>query len=128
MKKVTIEHRKVRVPAPSLSSPRMTGHKMRAEGHCRMCLRPDRVRPLTKHHLVPESWFIKQPFKLRMIRNAHANVIPLCRPCHDMVDSRDEDERLDARRLLRRCLGQSEIAFMIQVRGIDWVNWHYPRH
>lgn len=99
---------------------------MRAEGHCRMCLRPASVRPLTRHHIIPESWFLRQPYHLRVIRNAHANICPLCRPCHDLVDNRDEDERMSARRELRRSFSQSEIAFAIQVRGIDWLNETYP--
>jgi 5-methylcytosine-specific restriction endonuclease McrA len=125
--KRVIEHRPVRLPAESLISPRVTQHKILAEGQCRMCGRAHRVRPLTRHHLVPESWFLSQPLPLRLIRNAHANIVPLCRPCHDRVDSREADERTDARRELRRCLGQAEIAFAISVRGKSWLDRYYPR-
>lgn len=120
------EHRWARRPSVSLQSTKATEHKMRAEGHCRMCLRPASVRPLTRHHIIPESWFLRQPHHLRVIRNAHANVIPLCRPCHDLVDNRETDERENARRMLRRSFSQSEIAFIIQVRGLDWLNDAYP--
>lgn len=129
MRKHIVEHRWVRRPSVSLASPKVTEHKMRAEGHCRMCLRPASVRPitrLTRHHIVPESWFLRQPPHLREIRNAHANIVPLCRPCHDLVDNRDEEERIIARRMLRRTFSQSEIAFAVQVRGIDWLNETYP--
>ena len=122
------EHRPIRIPALSLISTRDTDRKMQAEGHCRMCLRPASVRQLTKHHLVPESWFLRQPIPLKMIRNAHANIVPLCRPCHDMVDNKEWKERKDARRLLRRSLSQAEIAFVIQVRGRSWLDLHYPTH
>lgn len=125
--KRAIHHRPVRLPAESLVSPRVTQHKILAEGQCRMCGRAAYVRPLTRHHLVPESWFLGQPLPLRLIRNAHANIVPLCRPCHDRVDSREEDERAPARRELRRCLSQAEVAFAIQVRGRRWLDSHYPR-
>lgn len=126
-RKRAIEHKPVRLPSASLISPRITQHKILAEGHCRMCGRAVRVRPLTRHHLVPESWFLRQPLPLRMIRNAHANLVPLCRPCHDLVDNREEDVRSEARRHLRRCLSQAEMAFAIQVRGIAWLDANYPR-
>lgn len=120
------EHRWARRPSVSLMSPRATEHKMRSEGHCRMCLRPASVRHLTRHHIVPEAWFLRQPLHLRLIRNAHANIVPLCRLCHDLVDNRDADEREDARRMLRRTFSQSEIAFAVQVRGLKWLNDTYP--
>lgn len=127
MKILAVEHRPVNIPHRSLISPKITNHKMQAEGHCRMCLRPARVRELTKHHIVPVSWLLRQPLPLRMIRNAHANIIPLCRPCHDIVDNRDEDDRMRARRYLRRCLSQQEITFAIQIRGKQWLDAQYPR-
>jgi hypothetical protein len=126
MKKLVIEHRQVRLPSGSLTSPKYTSMKME-NSHCRMCGRPSSVRPLTRHHLVPESWFLRQPLKLRVIRNAHANIIPLCRPDHDRIDSRDEDERWEARTHLRRCLTTDELAFAIQVRGQTWLEIEYPR-
>lgn len=124
--KMRTEHRFVRVPDRTLISPKATNHKMVAEGHCRMCLRPSSVRRLTKHHIVPVSWFLRQPLPLRMIRNAHANVTPLCRTCHDRVDNREEDERMEARRELRRSFSQQEIAFAIAIRGKDWLDETYP--
>jgi hypothetical protein len=123
--KVTIEHRPFRMPSPELCDPKLT-HRKIEHGICRMCGRDHRVRPLTRHHLVPHSWFLKQPLALKLIRNAHANIIPLCRPCHDLVDARAELDRVDARRMLRRSLAQDEIAFAIQVRGRQWLDYHYP--
>lgn len=122
-----IEHRFIRIPGRTLTSPKVTNHKMNAEGQCRMCGRSSIVRELTKHHLVPASWFLRQPYLLRKIRNAHANIIPLCRPCHDLIDHRSEVERAPARRELRRCLGQAEISFAIQIRGKEWLDKEYPR-
>lgn len=125
MKKTTIEHRPVRLPSLALASTKWTHTKME-HSVCRMCLRDHRVRPLTRHHLVPESWFLRQPLALRLVRNAHANIIPLCRPCHDLVDSREEREREMARKHLRRSLTQQEVAFAIQVRGLPWLGRAYP--
>ena len=121
-----IEHRPVELPSETLRSLMATSRKFQ-EPICRMCGRPGHVRPITRHHLVPESWFRRQPLSLRSIRNAHANLVPLCRPCHDLVDSRDEDERRESRRFLRRSLSQQEISFAIQVRGREWLDFHYPR-
>lgn len=120
-----IEHRPFAMPSEELRSPKHTHRKLHA-GYCRMCRRSARVRPLTRHHLVPESWFMRQPLPLRKIRNAHANIVPLCRPCHDRVDSRDATEHLPARRELRRSMTQQEIAFAIQVRGRAWLDHAYP--
>lgn len=127
MRILKVEHRPVRLPPRALISPKITNHKIDAEGHCRMCLRPNWIRELTRHHIVPVSWFLRQPLPLRMIRNAHANIIPLCRPCHDIVDNREEIDRVQARRYLRRCLSQQEITFAIQVRGKEWLDEQYPR-
>jgi HNH endonuclease len=126
MKKLVVNHRPFRMPTDSLASPRTTEHKMLSEGHCRMCQRPHAVRPLTRHHLIPVAWFLRQPMKLRLVRNAHANIVPLCREDHDRVDSRFNDVRIEARRHLRRCLSQAEIAFCIQVVGLEWLNENYP--
>lgn len=122
-----IEHRPVQLPNRTLTSPKVTTHKLLSEAHCRMCKRPARVRPLTRHHLVPVSWWMSQPWKLRQIRNAHANILPLCRPCHDLIDNREIDERMAARRELRRSLSQQEITFAIQIRGLAWLDEQYPR-
>ena len=123
---LVIEHRPIKLPSQELCSPKLA-HRKIDDGLCRMCLRPAHVRLLTRHHLVPASWFLRQPLPLRMIRNAHANIVPLCRPCHDRVDTRDPMEHIPARRELRRSLAQQEIAFAIQVRGRAWLEREYPR-
>lgn len=127
--------------SPGLLKNQLSGReKVIKEGQCRMCQRPWKVRPstqhrlvpprqlATRHHLVPESWFLAKgrDERHRRIRNVNANIVPLCRVCHDRVDSRDPADRQDARRELRRCLGVEEIAFMIQVRGKSWLDFHYP--
>lgn len=98
--------------------------KLKAEGHCRMCLRPAEVRPLTRHHLIPQNWWIASYAHnnaARSLRNVATNIIPLCRPCHDLVE-RDVEER----RMLRRVLTQAEVAFAIAVRGVHWLERVYP--
>lgn len=114
----------MQLPPRSLRSPKLTATKMTGEGHCRMCQRPAHVRPLTRHHLVPEEWFRRQPVTLRRYRNAHANIVPLCRPCHDLVH--DRDDPVPGRVLLRRSLTQAEIAFVIAVRDRAWLELAYP--
>jgi hypothetical protein len=126
MRKVTVEHRYAPLPPESLRSPKLTNAKVESEGHCRMCLRPASVRRLTRHHLVPARWWIRQPLPLRSYRNAHAGVIPLCSPCHQLVDAKDHDERMGARRMLRRSLTQQEVAFAIFLRGKPWLDRQYP--
>lgn len=91
----------------------------KAEGRCRMCLRPSDVRPLTEHHVVPVSWFSGS--RLRPLRNVAANKVPLCREDHDLVE-RDEH----ARRELRRLLAPDEVAFAIQTAGRAWLDARYP--
>ena len=92
-----------------------------------MCLRRASVRLLSRLDLVAVAWFLRQPLKMRLIRNAHANIVPLCRPCHDLVDNREQPVREEARMHLRRSLSQSEIAFAIQVRGQRWLDREYRR-
>lgn len=93
------------------------------EGQCRMCQRAWKVRPPTRHHLVPLRWFMRyEGAAFRAIRNANANIIPICRPCHDLIEDRDPF----ARRMLRRLLTQQEIALAVQLRGVDWLNREYP--
>lgn len=96
--------------------------KLAAEKHCRACLRSQDVRPLTRHHLVPQSWWLRRGSEFARYRNVAANVIPLCRPCHDEVE-RDTE----ARRMLRRALTQQEITLAISLRGITWLDTLYPR-
>ena len=112
--------------------------KLRRERVCRMCARPsaeleelwhrpDAVRILTRHHLVPKRFFKHFP-EWKHLRDCDGNVVPLCRPDHDLIHSRDGAVRLQARAMLRRSLTQEEIAYMVQVRGIEWVNNKYPLH
>ncbi len=98
--------------------------KVRAEGVCRSCLRSRHVRRLTRHHLVPQSWFHVQAFhrgENTRVRDADANIVPLCIPCHEAVE-----EDVEARRMLRRVLTQAEVAFCVQVRGLEWLDRRYP--
>ena len=121
-----IDHRPVVLPPESLSSPTQSAKKFGTHSLCRMCQRRHSVRPTTRHHLVEDAWFRRQPEQLRRRRNAHANLVPLCRPCHDLIHAKDEFERAQARRGLRRSLSQQEIAFAIAVRGKEWFDFHYP--
>lgn len=118
-----IEHRPVRLPSDSLISPKYTSTKME---HSLCRLGDWRCERLTRHHLVPEHWFLRQPLHLRQIRNAHANIIPLCREHHDLVESKHPVIRIEARRRLRATLTQEEITFAIQVRGRAWLDREYP--
>lgn len=118
-----VEHRPVQLPSPGLCSPKLTAAKME-NSLCRLGDR--RCARLTRHHLVPEHWFLRQPKALREIRNSHANIIPLCRDHHDLVESRYPVVRMEARRLLRVSLTQEEITFAIQVRGRSWLDQQYP--
>lgn len=98
--------------------------KMKAEGRCRLCLPTADPAPLTKHHLVPETWFRLRRKKnpaLYAVRNSAANIIPLCRRCHDRVESSEV-----ARRALRELLAQDEVAFAIQSIGRLWLETTYP--
>jgi hypothetical protein len=55
------------------------------------------------------------------IRNVAANKVPLCRPCHDLVEKDGA-----ARAELRRCLAPDEVAFAIQAAGRAWYDRRYP--
>lgn len=92
----------------------------REEGRCRMCLRPAAVRPLTRHHVVPRAWLSRSRPRLYVLRNVAANIVPLCRPCHDAVEADPA-----ARRLLRKVLAPDEVAFALAVAG-SWFRRHYP--
>lgn len=96
--------------------------KLSAEKHCRACLRPDTVRPLTRHHLVPQAWWLRRGVAYARYRNVAANIIPLCRSCHDEVEQSTE-----ARRMLRRVLTQQEVALAVALRGLAWLDQCYPR-
>lgn len=89
-----------------------------------MCLRPQEGRPgsprwLTRHHVVPKSWCDDHDIPFR-VRDAEANIIPLCGSCHRAVE-RDEY----ARRMLRKVLTQAEIAFAIHLATKRWFDWRY---
>lgn len=114
--------------SPALRENRDSGKvKLREEKVCRMCQRSNEVCRLTRHHLIPQSAFSWGRFGFggtagwRLLRDADANIVPLCRQCHDLVES-----GVWSRRLLRRVLLQAEIAFVIQVRGKEWFEARYP--
>lgn len=123
MNKRTIEHRHAELPSVGLRSPKFTATKME---HSLCRLGGASCERLTRHHLVPEHWFLRQPIHLRQVRNAHANIIPLCRDHHDLVESKHPVVQLEARRRLRASLTQEEIAFAIQIRGRAWLDQEYP--
>jgi hypothetical protein len=111
--------------------------KVRQEGHCRMCGRaaaelkdlcdrPDAIRLMTRHHLVPQEFFRVRP-EWKHLRGCDANVVPLCRTCHDLVELPEWMGGRDHRRMLRKVMTQAEISFVIQVRGFDWLERRYPR-
>lgn len=92
--------------------------KFTAEGRCRLCLRPSRVRQLTRHRLVPGS-----------MRGTYVvnNCVPLCRPCHDLVDHRDREIRDSARRMLRALLWPVEIGHILSRLSEKTFDARYPR-
>lgn len=77
---------------------------------------------MSRHHLVPQSWWKARGVKFARYRNIAANIIPLCRPCHDEVE-----HDVEARRMLRRVLMQDEVALAIAMRGLAWLDRIYPR-
>jgi hypothetical protein len=126
-----------RLPVPpDLARNRGAGAaKVREEGACRMCRRLAQVRPLTRHHLVAQRWFRSRLVSLpvtreeeeaawmewRRLRDADANIVPLCEPCHKQVEG-DAGHRL----LLRRVLAPEEATFCILLRGQEWFDHRYP--
>jgi hypothetical protein len=94
--------------------------KVREEGRCRLCLRPWRIRPPSRHHLVPKSWFADR-LGISTIRDCDANVVPLCRPCHDWIE-----QDVSGRRMLRKVLGAAEVRLALLLRGRDWFDGRYP--
>lgn len=85
--------------------------KLKAEGACRLCRRDARVRPLTRHRIVPGRY---------RGRYTPPNCVPLCRPCHELVDGWNRlegpmvtAERRSARRMLRAALWPVEVAYAI---------------
>ena len=103
---------------------------------CRMCDRPADVRPLTRHHIVPQWWFRDQAARARSRglepphwptkANVYANIVRLCRPCHDLIDHGPRHERLRYRRMLRALLHPEELAFARRTRGQAWLDEEYP--
>lgn len=92
--------------------------KVQAEGRCRLCLRSSTVRPLTRHRVVQGRYGG---------RYVPANCVPLCRPCHELVDSGDRVVRAQARRMLRAVLWPVEIAHAITRFGEEGFDGHYPK-
>jgi hypothetical protein len=99
--------------------------KLREEGCCRMCQRPNAIRPLTRHHYIPCRWFRRHP-EWRLLRDCDPNLAPLCWACHEDVELSDWNGGLPYRRMLRKVMSQDEIAFIIQVRGLEWLEHRYP--
>lgn len=118
--------RVVAIPAGLRQAKKPLFDKCEVEAHCRMCQRHMRVRPLTRHHLVPLRWWKHIDLEWRSVRNCPNNIIPLCRGCHDLIESPDREIRVEARRMLRRSLSQAEIAFAIAARGKEWFEQQYP--
>lgn len=112
---------------PTLSFNHGSGKlKVQQEKRCRIC--PSRDE-LSRHHLVPHSWFLKRKPDLRVLRNANANIVPLCASCHRVLDGvHDPVGRLQKRAALRAALHSNEMAFILQVRGRPWLDHHYPKH
>lgn len=101
--------------------------KVRAEANCRFCQRPWDVRPPTRHHIVPQSYFKSaEGAAKKNMMNSGRNVVGLCRACHDRVDNTNRDEKMRARRELRKLMTQAEIAFAIELRSREWLNRNYP--
>lgn len=108
---------------PSLIVQRARGWtKVREECRCRMCLRGAELRTLTRHHVVPLAWFRRQGASIAPLRHCDANIVPLCRPCHDLVEN-----TMEGRRLLRKVLGAAEAGFAVCLRGRDWLDRYYPQ-
>lgn len=114
--------------SPSLAENRMSGRdKVYFERACRVC---GSRKDMTRHHMVPLSWFFSEKgAPLRKIRNANANIVPLCESCHRIIDGvRDPVGRLKLRAALRERLGPNEVAFILQVRGRAWFDQEYPKN
>jgi hypothetical protein len=101
-----------------------------------MCDRPATVRPLTRHHVVPQWWFRDQAARRRSLNggeevfwalraNVAANIVMLCRPCHDLVDHGTVEAKRPHRRMLRKLLGPETIAFAVATRGREWFDAEY---
>lgn len=120
---------------PSLANNVSSGRdKLSQEGKCRICGwahrdalgQPVTTDRLTRHHLVPQAWFLRRKEELKILRNANANIVPLCDTCHSIVDGREPVLKLKKRAALRQALYPNEIAFILQIRGRPWFDHHYP--
>jgi hypothetical protein len=83
---------------------------------------PAGARRATRHHIVPLS--LKRN-KRHAINNPR-NIVPLCRPCHDLIDQPGPMQRL-ARSMLRGLMRNSEVEFVGAWMGSGWLQLHYPR-
>lgn len=110
---------------PTLAHNATSGRvKLDQERKCRVC--PNK-RGLTRHHLIPQVWFKYRKEELRSLRNANANIVPLCEECHRIIDGViDPVGRLQKRAALRDALYSNEVAFILQVRGPQWFELAYP--
>lgn len=107
---------------PTLIVQRQKGWmKVNEEGQCRMCRRPNTVRILTRHHVVPQSYFRSRP-KIAPLRHCDPNIVPLCTKCHRDVERQTPHARIE----LRRLLTNQEIAFALQIAGRIWLDRRYP--
>lgn len=98
-----------------------------------MCQRPSSVRLLTRHHLVPQAWYRervngvrRQEEWLLLRRDSNTNVVPLCRPCHDLIDNGPWSDRRMWRAMLRRLLLPGEVAHVRRAMGQSWLEREYP--
>jgi hypothetical protein len=93
--------------------------KMKAEGQCRLCGRLNKgngARELSRHRLVPGRHGGEYVV---------ANVIPLCRRCHDDIEAQDPV----VRRMLRPKLWPMEVAHVLRrmPQGEQWFELMYPK-
>lgn len=110
---------------PTLAHNATSGRlKVSQERRCRICQQKQR---LTRHHLIPQVWFKYRKEELRILRNANANIVPLCETCHRIVDDQSMPVgRLQKRAALRQALHPNEVAFILQLRGPEWFDQAYP--
>lgn len=111
----------------SLRRSKISGRtKVKQEKACRVC---KGNHSLTRHHVVPISWFIGKDPDIQKLRDLSTNIIPLCDECHRVVDGvRDPVGRLQKRAAIREALGTNEYAFVIQMAGQAWLNENYPKN
>lgn len=91
--------------------------KLKAENQCRLCERRHKdigPRELTRHRLVPGRHGGEYIV---------ANVVPLCRCCHDAVEAQNADARVR----LRPKLWPMEVAHVIRRMSEEWYDLAYPK-